>query len=91
MAVWANRPQVRDRIEDIFLLYLRDWRKVVHMNIPCQKGPVLSLETESANRTDLSEVAETLLPSPPIAFVGVHEHATSGPLGVLCRWKKFFR
>ena len=76
MAIRTNRPQVFDRIDDVFTTNLRQGAKVMDVNVTCCFLTVDRTEAESTDATVGAVMFDASISSNGIAFVSVDSSLT---------------
>jgi len=80
MAVWTDRPQVLDRIDQVDPSDFRQRAEVVNVDVPLRHLPIPRSEAETAD-TACAAVGRDALPTGlRVALVGVHCDCADGSL-----------
>lgn len=82
VAVCAHGTKVRDWIDQVLLIDVRDLIQVMHLNVTRTKGTVLFLETEPANGAFVSMVRDACLTSGGASVISVNGNKLTFSLGV---------
>src|SRR5262245_6468663 len=74
MTIRANRPEVVNRMHHVDTTDLRQWPKVMHVDVPLGHLTVNRAKRETTYHTACAVMKQALRPRPCVSLVCVHEN-----------------